>query len=189
MSHNTVKLNNQKPDKFSDFTISSVSGQQNIIYIGQGASVDYSSAYDPTAYPNFNMLHFYDENPINTIEGSSILNTENGGINWYNKIVVPPGKYIAECQFFPAFSATGYATFSINNTSGRGSNMSVTSNGTFSTWGNPYLSKLYINATSDYEIYMQFWNPLSMSSNVSSKNNQGTTPSERSWIKVVGVKS
>lgn len=189
MSHNTVKLNNKKPDKFSDFTVTSTSGPQNIIYIGGGASVDYSTAYNAELYPDFDKLHFYDENPINTIEGSSISNIENGGANWYNKIIVPPGKYIVECQFFPKFSATGFATFSINETSGRGSNISVTSNGTFSTWGNPYLSKLYIDTTQDYEIYMKFYVPSIYSSNVASKANQGTTPSERSWIKVVGVKS
>lgn len=136
MSHNEQKLGNAKPSitgliqpelgDLSDVNITSASDAEllqynssssewrnanvtvssNYIFIGSGASDDYSNTGNTGSISNGDGWYCYDASPANTITGATI--TKIGATDWIDYITLPEGTYIVDAQFFAEWSASGY---------------------------------------------------------------------------------
>lgn len=170
MSHNIITVNNSEPDVEGNIT--GVAPNQ-IIMIGEGASVDYSLS-PATSTISGATLFTYDSSPINTI-GSATINQTNG---WVTSVVLPAGRYHIQAGFQVEFSASGSLMFAVavNGTAlasyGR-VGAQVTSH--FSAGGLACLT-LYLTSTATLTLKSV------VSSNVAGVASQGTTPSEHGWI-------
>ena len=210
MSHNKITVAGQSPDasseisialnNLSDVSTSGVSsgevikyngsswntgappaGSPQYILIGQGESEAYSSS-TATSLAQGNSLQIYDTSPIENIAGASLTKTSD----WIREITLPAGQYFVQCQTNVIFSASGYLLFNLAKTSNNaiisnsaliGDNSTSYASGVAST----LQSHMSLSSSETFKIR------FSQSSNVDSVANQGTTPSEHSFLFIMKV--
>lgn len=170
MSHNIFTVNGTEPDVEGSLT--GVVPNQ-IILIGEGASVDYSLS-PATSTATGATLYTYDSSPTNTI-GSATINQSNG---WVTSVTLPSGRYHLQAGFQVEFSASGALMFglAVNGVAAASYGRvgaQVTSH--FSAGGIACLT-LYLTSTATITLKSV------VSTNVSAVASQGTTPSEHGWI-------
>ena len=210
MSHNKIKVAGQEPnasgeisvaiDNLSDVSTSGVSsgevikyngsswdtgaapaGSPQYILIGQGESEAYSDS-TATGLGVGDSLQIYDTSPIENIAGASLTKTSD----WIREITLPAGQYFVQCQTRVVFSASGYLLFNLAKTSNNdeisnsaliGDNSASYASGVASTL------QSYMNLSSSETFKIRF----GQSSNVDSVANQGTVPSEHSFLFIMKV--
>ena len=144
MSHNKVKIGTAEPDidgnispslnDLSNVSISSpqsghslvyngsswetgaISGSTSYIFIGEGASNDYSNTGNTGNISVGNKWYLYDSSPQNTISGSTI--NKVSGTHWVETVTLPAGNYVFEAQFNCVLSATGGLTLALYTSTG-----------------------------------------------------------------------
>ena len=146
MSHNKFTVAGQSPNanseisvalnNLSDINISSVQDNDYLVYdstagefqnaavpsvaaqilrIGNGESNAYSNSGATSIGAN-DTLRVYDTSPINTITGATLSEYSNS--DWYDSFTLPAGDYaIISCQFNVEFSASGYASLTLEDSS------------------------------------------------------------------------
>ncbi len=145
MSHNKIKIGNAEPNKNSELSpslndlsnvsanspqggqglvynangtweLGSIGGSTEYIFIGEGASDNYSNTGNTGSISVGNKWYIYDSSPQNTISGAT-LNTVSG-TNWVESVTLPAGHYVFESQFNCVLSATGGLTLALYTTTG-----------------------------------------------------------------------
>jgi hypothetical protein len=210
MSHNKIKVAGQEPnasgditvaiDNLSDVSTSGVSsgevikyngsswdtgsppaGSPQYILVGQGESSAYSNS-TATALAQGDSLQIYDTSPKNTITGASLTSTSN----WIREITLPAGQYFVQCQTNVVFSASGYLLFNLAKTSDDNeiSNSAlIGDNSTSYASGVASTLQSFMDLSSSETFKIRF----GQSSNVASVANQGTTPSQHSFLFIMKV--
>ena len=210
MSHNKIKVAGQEPnssgevtvalDNLSDVSTSGVStdevlkysggswgvgavpaGSPQYILVGQGESSAYSNS-GASGTAQGDALEIYDTSPKNTITGASFTSSSN----WISAITLPAGQYFVQCQTRVVFSASGYLLFQLAKTSDStviSNSALIGDNSTGYADGVTSTLQSYMNLASSetIEIY------LGQSSNVDSVANQGTVPSEHTFLFIMKV--
>ena len=90
----------------SKWVNASVTASSGYIFIGSGASDDYSNTGNTGAINNGDAWYCYDASPKNTLAGATITNVS--GTNWVDYITLAAGTYVVDAQFFAEWSASGY---------------------------------------------------------------------------------
>ena len=144
VSHNKVKIGTSEPNingemtpSLSDLSNVSISSPQSghslvyngsswasgdvssstpYIFIGEGASNDYSNTGNTGNISVGHKWYLYDSSPKNTISGATI--NKVSGTHWIETVTLPVGYYILESQFNCNLSATGGLTLAIYNSTG-----------------------------------------------------------------------
>ncbi len=210
MSHNKIKVADQNPDasgnitielgNLSDVSTSGVSnnevlkyngsswdtgvapaGSPQYILIGQGESSDYSNS-TATSLAQGHSLQIYDTNPKNTISGASFTSSNN----WISEITLPSGQYFVQCQTRVVFSASGYLLFNLAKTSNNdeiSNSALIGDNSTSYASGVASTLQSYMNLSSSETFKIRF----AAVSNTDSVANQGTIPSEHSFLFIMKV--
>ena len=133
MSHNTIKINSQKPDASGNITqtlnnlsgvsASSPTNGQYLVYSDSSdawvagssttttASLPHvwlgegaSQAY-PEGWAANNNVYFYAANPVNNITGASLASSDSYS-NWYDEITIPAGTYLVQARVEGDFSSS-----------------------------------------------------------------------------------
>lgn len=144
MSHNKIKIGNAEPNKNSEISPSlgdlsnvsisspqanqglvyngstwesgSIGGGSEYIFLGEGASNDYSNTGNTGSVGVGDYWYIYDSSPQNTISNAT-LNVVSS-TNWIESVTLPAGHYVFEAQFNCVLSATGGLTVAIYTTAG-----------------------------------------------------------------------
>ena len=214
MSHNKITVQSQNPDAngnisltslniddLNNVTITSPTTDQIIKYDGSGyinaaapaGAAEYiligqgeSNAYSNSGAANLSVgteLQIYDTAPRNTITGATI--TEYLTSDWYSSVTLPAGDYFVMAQFNVEFTASGYISGQLINTSSAARSMravvgdnatSVVEGGSTTITGNFRIS-------GSETIELQIMNV----SNVDTVANQGNTVAENTFLYIQKV--
>ena len=171
MGHNNITVNNNNPsiDGKVNFTTSIPT-----ILIGRNHSQAYDSNSESPTLNAGDTLYIYDSNPVNTISGASITSSSN----WVSGVTLPAGTYSMSMLFSCVFTASGSIQYGFK----QGSNFQ----GSIAGCGglkNVYMSgsgvsvnikTLTTNTDYTFKIFS--------ASNLDSVSNQGSIPSEQSFV-------
>ena len=127
-------------------------------------------------------MQIYDTNPNNTISGASFTSTNY----WIIEITLPAGQYFVQCQTRVVFSASGYLLFNLAKTSNNdevSNSALIGDNSTSYASGVASSLQSYMNLASTTTIKIRF----AAVSNTDSVANQGTVPSEHSFLFIMKV--
>lgn len=140
MSHNKIKVGGQEPNASGEislslnnvdnvdttgavdgnvliyrstpnkFLVSNASVNLGMIFLsGKGATANY-----PQTLSASDNVYYYDESPINTISGATLLDSDSIGSNWYDGVTLPAGVYDMVASLHGDYTgSTGITTFSI----------------------------------------------------------------------------
>ena len=210
MSHNKIKVAGQEPSAAGEITIAlnnlsdcdtsgastdevlkdngsawdvgaAPAGSPQYILIGQGESSAYSNS-TATSLAQSHSLQIYDTNPKNTIASASFTSSNN----WISEVTLPAGQYFGQWQTRVGFSASGYLLFNLANTSNNdevSNSALIGDNSTSYASGVASTLQSYMNLASTTTIKIRF----AAVSNTDSVANQGTVPSEHSFLFIMKV--
>jgi hypothetical protein len=135
MSHNKITVGNQSPNASGNVSVAlsnlsdvsstaPVSGQVlaytgseyepsnanvtlGMVFLGEGGTSNYPQTLDAA-----DNVYFYAPNPINTITGATLLDSDTIGSNWYDGVTLPAGKYLIQASLHGDYTgSTGITTF------------------------------------------------------------------------------
>ena len=171
MSHNKFTVGNQSPNasgnvdvalnNLSDVNTTGIATNQILAYdtisstfkaVNNGgvlgvvflSSNNTSSNYPQTLNAADN-VYFYAPNPINTIVGASLLDSDSIGGDWYDGVTLPAGDYIIQCSLHGDFTgSTGQCQYVLKadttNIGCRGESVDPTNNSDYPSDASAYFS-------------------------------------------------
>jgi len=176
MSHNAVTVALVEPDRQGACVGVTHDGFGEIL-IGQAGSDNYSNS-GATTLTNTD-LYFYDASPVNTISGATI--TSSSG--WVSSFTLPAGRYLISAAFCVVFSSSGQFAYQLHDGSGLvGNRAQIGATVQYTTESAMGLASVMLITSSSQTFKVQ--TPTG-NTNVDSIANQGTTPSESSYIRVI----
>ena len=171
MAHNNTTVNSFEPNVNSEINFTT---SIPTILIGRNYSQDYDSNTASPTLTAGSTLYFYDTSPINTINSATITSSND----WTSGVTLPAGTYVMSMLFSCVFSASGSIQF--------GFKVGSTWQGTIAGCGG--LENVYLNGsgvsvnTKTLTTSTSYTFNVFSSSNVATIANQGSVPSEQSYV-------
>ena len=135
MSHNKIKVGGQSPDSSGNIPLNlnnlanvDTTGAQDgnvlkydessedykasslglgVVFLGEGASSNY-----PQTLSDSDNVYYYAPNPVNTITGATLLDSDSIGSDWYDGVTLPAGTYLIQASLHGDYTgSTGITTF------------------------------------------------------------------------------
>ena len=211
MSHNKITVNGQGPDSAgvitqavsdlsdvsagtpaggealiyeaasSSWVAGAVAGAGGVINIGQGEANAYSNSGASSIGANTD-IYLYDTSPSNNIPSATI--TKYLSTDWVQSVTLPAGDYIVWARYAVEFSATGYLSFALFDSSNTqlGARAVIGEDTTTYAFA-PGLVQTRILLTASTTIKLR----AEAVSGVDTVANQGNTPAEFGQLTIVKV--
>lgn len=212
MSHNRIKVKNLEPDSSGNINLtfgdlisgtvsegdtvtyssgawgftstSSLSGTLGYLFVGTGESDNYTNSGASGSPSVGDVWYFYDTSPDNQLGA-----TLNATSNWITSIDLPEGKYAIESQIHCEFSASGRlgtrwykGSDEISSRGTIGDSLAYSDNQGSNCIGHVTISSSDVSNNTN-RIQLKIDNLL----NVDTYTNQGTSPSQFSYLVILKV--
>ena len=186
LANNDLLKFNQTTSNWENSTASDAGSSLQFIRIGTGESDNYSNS-GSSGFSSNSVLYLYDTNPINRIPNATINNYL--ATDWIESVNLPAGLYQFIARFTIDFvSSSGYMNYRLRRTN---ANENISSkafvNGVTYSTTNRYLPKV-INSSANITTATNVVSlTVDNSSSAESTANQGTLPSENSYLIIIKV--